>query len=88
MPQGVFAITEQRDGVFRKISFEAVSEGRRLADGLGADLCAVVVGSGRQGVGHLARRIEVPAENVEGVGVDHSELCGLHVPHGLRGILE
>jgi electron transfer flavoprotein alpha subunit len=46
MPQGVFAITEQRDGVFRKVSFEAVSEGRRIADGLGADLCAVVVGSG------------------------------------------
>ena len=50
MPQGVFAITEQRDGVFRKISFEAVSEGRRLADGLGADLCAVVVGSGIEGI--------------------------------------
>jgi electron transfer flavoprotein alpha subunit len=50
MPQGVFAITEQRDGVFRKISFEAVSEGRRLADGLGTDLCAVVVGSGVEGI--------------------------------------
>jgi len=50
MPQGVFAITEQRDGVFRKISFEAVSEGRRLADGLGTDLCAVVVGSGIEGI--------------------------------------
>jgi len=50
MPQGVFAITEQRDGVFRKISFEAVSEGRRIADGLGADLCAVVVGSGIEGI--------------------------------------
>jgi len=46
MPQGVFA----RDGVFRKISFEAVSEGRRLADGLGAELCAVVVGSGIEGI--------------------------------------
>jgi len=50
MPQGVFAITEQRDGVFRKVSFEAVSEGRRIADGLGADLCAVVVGSGIEGI--------------------------------------
>jgi electron transfer flavoprotein alpha subunit len=44
MARGVFAITEQRDGVFRKVSFEAVSEGRRIADGLGADLCAVVLG--------------------------------------------
>ena len=50
MPQGVFAITEQRDGVFLKISFEVVSECRRIADGLGADLCAVVVGSGVEGI--------------------------------------
>ncbi len=50
MPQGVFAITEQRDGVFRKISFEVVSEGRRLADGLGAELCAVVLGSDIEGI--------------------------------------
>ena len=46
MAQGVFVITEQRDNAFRKVSFEAVSEGRRIADGLGADMTAVVVGSG------------------------------------------
>jgi electron transfer flavoprotein alpha subunit len=46
MAQGVFAITEQRDGELRKVSFEVVSEGRRVADGLGADLTAVVLGSG------------------------------------------
>jgi electron transfer flavoprotein alpha subunit len=49
MAQGVFAITEQRDGELRKVSFEAVSEGRRVADGLGADLTAVVLGSGIEG---------------------------------------
>ncbi|MGD8344060.1 MAG: electron transfer flavoprotein subunit alpha/FixB family protein [Desulfobacterales bacterium] len=46
MAQGVFAITEQRDGELRKVSFEVVSEGRRLADGLGTDLTAVLLGSG------------------------------------------
>jgi electron transfer flavoprotein alpha subunit len=46
MAQGVFVITEQRDGEFRKVSFEAVSEGRRIADGLGTDVTAVVVGAG------------------------------------------
>jgi electron transfer flavoprotein alpha subunit len=46
MAQGVFAITEQRAGEMRKVSFEAVSEGRRLADGLGTDLTAAVLGSG------------------------------------------
>ena len=50
MAQGVFVITEQRDGLFRKVSFEAVSEGRRIADGLGTDLTAVAVGSGIEGI--------------------------------------
>ncbi len=50
MAQGVFVITEQRDNALRKVSFEAVSEGRRVADGLGADVTAVVVGSGIEGL--------------------------------------
>jgi electron transfer flavoprotein alpha subunit len=50
MAQGVFVITEQRDDAFRKVSFEAVSEGRRIADGLGAEMTAVVVGSGVEGL--------------------------------------
>ena len=44
----VFAIAEQRDGVFRKVTFESVSEGRRIADSLGTDLTAVVLGSGME----------------------------------------
>ena len=50
MAQGVFVITEQRDGVFRKVSFEAVSEGRRIADALGTELSTVVLGSGIESV--------------------------------------
>ncbi len=50
MAQGIFVITEQRDGAFRKVTFEAVSEGRRLADGLGTDLTAVVTGSGVENI--------------------------------------
>ncbi len=50
MAQGVFAITEQRDGALRKVSYEVVSEGRRIADGLSAALTAVVLGSGVEGV--------------------------------------
>jgi len=46
MAQGVWAIAEQRDGEFRKITYEVVSEGRRLADTLGQQLTAVVLGSG------------------------------------------
>ncbi len=46
MAQGVMVIAEQRDGEMRKVSYEVVSEGRRLADTLGQSLTAVVLGSG------------------------------------------
>lgn len=46
MPQGVMTIAEQRDGSIRKISYEIVSEGRRLADALGHVLTSVLLGSG------------------------------------------
>lgn len=50
MAQGVLLITEQRDGVFRKVSYEAASEGRRLADALNTDLTTVVIGSGVENI--------------------------------------
>lgn len=56
MAQGVFAITEQRDGELRKVSLEAVSEGRRVADGLGTDLTAVVLGTGVDGLGEELKK--------------------------------
>jgi electron transfer flavoprotein alpha subunit len=45
MAQGVWTIAEQRDGEIRKISYELVSEGRRLADALGQQLTTVLLGS-------------------------------------------
>ncbi len=45
MAQGVFTIAEQRDGELRKITYEIVSEGRRLADALGQELTVVLLGS-------------------------------------------
>lgn len=50
MPQGVLVFAEQVDGSFRKIAYEAVSEGRRLADTLGEAVTAVVLGSGIEGM--------------------------------------
>ncbi len=46
MAQGVWIIAEHRDGQIRKITYEILSEGRRLADAAGTDLTAVVLGSG------------------------------------------
>jgi electron transfer flavoprotein alpha subunit len=45
MSQGVLAIAEQIEGVFRKVTYEALSEGRRIADNLGCDLTALVLGT-------------------------------------------
>jgi len=50
MSKPVLVVTEQRNGVFRNVSFEAVSQGRHLADQLGSELVAVVLGSGIDGV--------------------------------------
>ncbi|CAB5158046.1 Electron transfer flavoprotein, alpha subunit [Olavius algarvensis associated proteobacterium Delta 3] len=47
----VLAITEQIDGQFRKVTFEALSEGRRIASATGGSLAALVLGSD---VGSLA----------------------------------
>lgn len=56
MGKGVLAIAEQVDGVFRKVTFESLSEGRRIADKMGCDLSAAVVGSGVEAVsGELGR---------------------------------
>jgi len=46
MAKGVLVLAEQIDGSFRKIAYEVVSEGSRLADVLGEPLTAVVLGSG------------------------------------------
>lgn len=45
MPQGVWAVTEMRDGEFRRITYEVVSEARRLADALGQKLTVALLGS-------------------------------------------
>jgi len=44
MSQSILAIAEQIEGVFRKVTFEALSEGRRIADQLGGELNALVLG--------------------------------------------
>lgn len=45
MAQGVWVVAEQRDGEIRKITYEVVSEGRRLADALGQDLTVLLLGA-------------------------------------------
>jgi electron transfer flavoprotein alpha subunit len=42
----VLAVLEQRDGALRKVSFETITGARRLADALGCEVHALVVGGG------------------------------------------
>lgn len=50
MAKGVWIVAEQRYGAFRKISFEIASTARRLADQLGEEVGAILLGSGVEGI--------------------------------------
>ena len=45
MSKIVLAIAEQSEGVFRKVTYEALSEGQRIADQMGCKLVALVLGN-------------------------------------------
>ncbi len=44
MSKNVFVIAEQRDGKVQKVSFELIGKARELADDLGQDVVAVLLG--------------------------------------------
>jgi electron transfer flavoprotein alpha subunit len=43
--KGVWVFCEQREGQIQTISYQLLSEGRKLANDLGVELCGVVMGS-------------------------------------------
>ena len=46
MPNVILTIAEQSDGQFRKVTYETLSEGKKIASANGFELVAVVLGSG------------------------------------------
>lgn len=50
MAKGVWIIAEQRDGALRKVSFEIATMARKMADELGVEVSAVLLGSGIEGM--------------------------------------
>ncbi len=44
MAKGIWVFAEQREGQVKKVAFELLSEGRKIADQLGEELAAVLVG--------------------------------------------
>ncbi|MCD6487413.1 MAG: electron transfer flavoprotein subunit alpha/FixB family protein [Syntrophobacterales bacterium] len=49
MAKGVWIVAEHRNGALRNVSFEVASVARKLADELGEEVSAVLVGSGVEG---------------------------------------
>jgi len=47
--QGVWVFAEQRDGKLKSVAYELLTEGRKLADKLGTELCAVCLGHNVKG---------------------------------------
>lgn len=51
--QGVWVFAEQRNGKLKSVAYELVSQGRKLADVLGTELCAVCFGHSIDGTKEL-----------------------------------
>ncbi|MFZ5597272.1 MAG: electron transfer flavoprotein subunit alpha/FixB family protein [Bacillota bacterium] len=50
MAKGIWVYVEQRDGKIKKVTYELLSAGRKVADALGEELCAVLPGKGVAGM--------------------------------------
>lgn len=50
MPQGILAFTEQVDGIFKNISFEAISTAKAIAEKSDGPVVAAVMGAGVEGI--------------------------------------
>ena len=70
MPQGILAFTEQVDGTFKKISFEAISTAQQIAEKLGGPTIAAVMGSGIMSI--VGQAAEYGAERI--LVADHAGL--------------
>lgn len=62
---GVWVFCEQRGGVLAPTGFELLSEGRKLADDLGAELCGLLLGD----------NVESLADELGGYGADRVYVC-------------
>ena len=48
--KNVWVFCEQRQGVMMPTTFELISEGRKLADELGVELCGILLGDNVDGI--------------------------------------
>ncbi len=63
--KNVWVFCEQRQGVMMPTTYELISEGRKLADELGVDLCGILLGENVDGI----------AKEIGGYGADQVIVC-------------
>ncbi|HET9985075.1 MAG TPA: electron transfer flavoprotein subunit alpha/FixB family protein [Longimicrobiales bacterium] len=83
MPGNILVVAEQRDGELRRVSLEALAAGRRLADGGGAEVHAVLVGG--DGVAGLAA--ELGRFGADRVLVAESPALGRYAPEAYARVV-
>ena len=69
--KNVWVFCEQRQGVMMPTTFELISEGRKLADELGVNLCGILLGENVEGI----------AKELGGYGADQVIVCDLSLIH-------
>lgn len=79
----IFAFAETREGELRKGAYEAVTAARRLADELGAEVQAVVLG----GTGVGERAAELAGSGADRIWIGESDALATYSPEGYRTLL-
>jgi len=77
MASGVLIVAEHRDGKLRKISLELLNVGKKMAGDLGGSLCAVLIGSGVEGLAG-----ELGKFGAEKVYLCDADVFGAYSPDG------
>src|ERR1051325_10920931 len=80
----ILAVAEQRDGALRKVSFEAVSAARRIADAVGGEVHALLI----TGAGGAAVAAELGRYGADKVLVAENDAFKLYNPDGYTAAVE
>ena len=80
---GIFAFAESRDGELRKVAPEVVSAARQLADAMGTEVHAVILG----GSGSGAAAAELGRYGADAVFVGESDAFGKYSAEGFTAVL-
>jgi electron transfer flavoprotein alpha subunit len=83
MAAAILAFAEARDGGLRKVAYEAVSAARRIADELGGEVHAAVLG----GSGTAAAAAELGAYGADQVLVGETDAFTNYSPEGYRTVI-